>query len=111
MDKNQRPSSSNVPTSQHPSLLAFNNAKMPKRYATTLNNHMQKGRVAFDIVTVPEGPQHEQIWTATITFTYALNAQGMEVTVPVFYVDQGPSKGAAITAASLRALQGLGYEP
>ncbi|KAG8996074.1 hypothetical protein FRB94_014470 [Tulasnella sp. JGI-2019a] len=87
------------------------NAKMPKRYATTLNNHMQKKRVDFTTVTVPEGPHHQEIWTAMITFTYSLNAQDKVVPVPFLYVAQGTSKGAALTAASLLALQELGYEP
>ncbi|KAG8987642.1 hypothetical protein FRB94_001607 [Tulasnella sp. JGI-2019a] len=114
MDANKRPSSNNNPTPQHsnvPASQPFYNAKMPRRYATTLNNHMQKRRVEFTTVTVPEGPHHQEIWTATITFTYALDAQDKVVPVPFFYVGQGSSKGAALTAASLLALQELGYEP
>ncbi|KAG9001929.1 hypothetical protein FRB94_000687 [Tulasnella sp. JGI-2019a] len=82
-----------------------------KRYAITLNNHMQRGRITFNTVTKSEGPRHQESWTVTITVTHALNANDEEVPVPFFRVGQGTSKGAALTAASLLALQALGYEP
>ncbi|KAG9001930.1 hypothetical protein FRB94_000686 [Tulasnella sp. JGI-2019a] len=81
-----------------------------KRYAVTLNNHKQKGRVDFTTVQVPDGLRHKESWTVTIKFTYARNADNEEV-APFFEVGHGATKGKALTAASFLALRTLGYIP
>ncbi|KAG8991500.1 hypothetical protein FRB94_012457 [Tulasnella sp. JGI-2019a] len=81
-----------------------------KRYPVILNNLKQKKLVDYEVVEVPEGPRHEEKWTVTILFKFALDASGSALLPrPEGYVAPGRTKGEALTIASFYALQHLGY--
>ncbi|KAG8990921.1 hypothetical protein FRB94_013016 [Tulasnella sp. JGI-2019a] len=82
-----------------------------KRYAVTLNNLKQANLVDYTIVNVPDGPQHQQNWTVTIIFNFALNRSNrLPLTPqPEGYTANSGSKGEALTIASFYALRHLGY--
>ncbi|KAG8990323.1 hypothetical protein FRB95_010956 [Tulasnella sp. JGI-2019a] len=81
-----------------------------KRYAVYLNNLRQKKLVDYEIVAVSEGLRHDERWTTTILFKFALDEfKSALVPRPGGYTAIGKTKGEALTIASFYALQHLGY--